>query len=116
MMETQDETARSNKRTAGLKHEPKLNWDQVNQIRRTYAFRSSTHGTTALATHFGVSANTIHKIVRGKMWKVHTGDGNVVPPLQHKVTARAFSAALVRQDNDMRLLAAMVHQCATRTS
>jgi len=64
-----------------LIHEPKLTWQQVNAIRRDYRWHSSTAGGSALAKRYRVSANTINKIVRGKIWRVTNGDGNVAPPL-----------------------------------
>lgn len=100
-------SARHAIRVAGLKHEPKLNWQQVNDIRRTYVFRSSTHGTPGLAKKYGVSANTIHEIVRGKKWKPTEGDGNVAPPLKDRPSMKDFQRALGRSDalrRDLELL------------
>ncbi|AUQ57413.1 hypothetical protein PhaeoP30_00470 [Phaeobacter inhibens] len=79
---------------AGLIHEPKLTWDQVNEIRRIYVLQSRTRGLKALAEQYGVSVNNIHKIVRGKTWKLTEGDGNVPPPLADRITAQAFTKAL----------------------
>lgn len=84
------------RRNAGLIHEPKLNWDQVNEIRRTYVMRSRTHGLKALAERYGVSANNIHKIVYGKTWKVLEGDDNTPPPMANKITPQKFNSALTR--------------------
>lgn len=98
--------ARHSKRIAGLKHAPKLSWAQINEIRRTYVFRSSTFGTSGLARKYDVSANTIHKIVCGKTWKVQRDDGNVLPPLQHRITGSAFSNALAKLGNSREALEA----------
>ena len=86
-------TTKHQRRISGLIHEPKLTWDQVNEIRRTYVLQSRTRGLKALAEQYGVSVNNIHKIVRGKTWKVTEGDGNV-PPLADRITAQAFTKAL----------------------
>lgn len=82
------------RRIAGLIHEPKLTWDQVNEIRRAYVLQSRTRGLKALAEQYSVSVNNIHKIVRGKTWRVTEGDGNVPPPLADKVTSQQFSKAM----------------------
>lgn len=93
-----------NRRIAGLIHEPKLTWDQVNEIRRIYVLQSRTHGLKTLAEQYGVSVNNIHKIVRGKTWKVTEGDGNVAPPLADKVTAQEFTKALGQYGQSMAAL------------
>ena len=83
--------SKRSRRISGLIHEPKLTWDQVNEIRRLYVSQSRTHGLKAMAEQYGVSMNNVHKIVRGKTWRVQEGDGNVPPPLADKVTAQAFA-------------------------
>lgn len=89
-----DEPQSKRRPSVNLIYEPKLNWHQVNEIRKNYVFGSKTHGTKALATLHSVSPNTIHKIVHGKMWKITPGDGNVPPPLKGRVTPRQFFQAL----------------------
>lgn len=71
-------------RISGLKYDPKLNWVRVNHIRRTYIYRSRKSGLDALAKYHGVSKNTIHKVVIGKVWKVTENDGNVPAPEQKR--------------------------------
>lgn len=105
--------ARPNKherQIAGLIHEPKLTWDQINEIRRSYVLQSRTCGLKALAEQYGVSVQNIHKIVRGKTWKVTEGDGNVPPPLSDRITARAFSKALGQYGNSMAALRAELNR------
>ena len=67
-----------------LKHEPKLTWEQVNTIRSDYRWHSSAMGCAALAKRYGVSANTVHKIVHGLTWRVRPGDGNTPLPIANK--------------------------------
>lgn len=89
------------RQTSGLIHAPKLNWDQVNEIRRNYVLQSRANGLKALAEQYGVSINNIHKIVRGETWKVTEGDGNVPPPLADRITAQAFTKALGQYGKSM---------------
>lgn len=100
------------RRIAGLIHEPKLTWDQVNEIRSTYVLQSRTHGLKALAEQHGVSINCIHKIVRGKTWKVTEGDGNVAPPMAGRMTAQAFTKALGHYGQSMVTLRAELDRLA----
>lgn len=90
------EQTKHERRIAGLVHEPKLTWDQVNEIRRKYKIHSRTCGLKPLAEEYGVSTNNIHKIVRGKTWKTIEGDGNVSPPLIDQKTSREISKAFAR--------------------
>ena len=96
--------AQHKRRIAGLIHEPKLTWDQVNEIRRTYVVQSRTRGLKALAEKYGVSANNIHKIVRGKTWKVAEGDGNVPPPLTDRKTPQQISKAYAAMGKSLNAL------------
>lgn len=90
MYDEDDEMEKHQRRVAGLINEPKLTWDQVNDIRRTYVLQSRTYGLKSLAAQYGVSANNIHKIVRGKTWRVSEGDGNIPAPLAGRVTTQKF--------------------------
>lgn len=63
-----------------LKYEPKLTIDDVDAIRREYVYQSSTHGIPALANKYGVSRNTIHKVIRGKTWKADVRFGHAPLP------------------------------------
>lgn len=56
-------------RVVGLKHDTKLTAEQVHEIRRTYRYRSKDANMRVLAEHFGVSINTIYKIIRNKIWR-----------------------------------------------
>lgn len=82
--------------TIGLIHNPKLTWDQVNEIRRTYVIQSRTRGLKAMAEQYGVSTNNIHKIVHGKTWRVTKGDGNIPPPLAEQKTPQQISKAFAQ--------------------
>ncbi len=95
---------RQQRRIAGLIHEQKLSWDQVNEIRGTYVPHSRTCGLKSLAVRYGVSVNNVHKIVRGKTWKITEGDGNVAPPLAGRITAQQFSKVLSRYGQKLTLL------------
>jgi hypothetical protein len=92
------------RRIAGLIHEPKLTWDQVNEIRRTYVVRSRTHGLKALAERYAVTINTIHKIVHGKTWKTIEGDGNVSPPLAGRKTPQQVAKAYAQHGQSIEAL------------
>lgn len=89
------------RRIAGLIHEPKLSWPEVNEIRRAYKHQSRTHGLKALAEQFGVSKNNISKIVHGKTWRVSEGDGNVPPPLANRKTPQQITKAYARYGRSM---------------
>ena len=82
--------------TKGLLHEPKLTWDQVNEIRRRYVPHSRTFGLKSLSEEYGVSINNIHKIVRGQTWRVSKGDENVPPPFVELRTSQQISKAFSR--------------------
>lgn len=110
MLVGDEQRRKRNGRIKGLIHEPKLNWDEVNEIRRQYVPQSRTHGLKTLATQYGVSVNNVHKIVRGKTWKVTKGDGNVAPPLADKVTAQAFTKALAQYGQSMAVLRAELNR------
>lgn len=69
-----------NRNISGLKYEPKLTWEKVNEIRSKYQYKSSEFGCLALAKEYGVNRSTIHKIVTGITWKTKLGDSNVKPP------------------------------------
>ena len=88
-------------RIKGLIHEPKLTWDQVNEIRRCYVMHSRTHGLKALAARYGVAINNIHKIVRGKTWKTTAGDGNVPPPLIDRTISQQITKAFAQRGKKM---------------
>ncbi|AUR10508.1 hypothetical protein PhaeoP48_00495 [Phaeobacter inhibens] len=96
MRDQHDQQTKHERRIAGLVHEPKLTWDQVNEIRRKYKIHSRTRGLKSLAEEYGVSTNNIHKIVRGKTWKIIEGDENVHPPLTDQKTPQQFSKAFAR--------------------
>lgn len=70
----------NNRNITGLKHEPKLTWRMVNDIREKYVYKSSKYGCAALAKEFNVNRSTIHKVVTGKTWKLKLDDGNVPLP------------------------------------
>jgi uncharacterized protein YjcR len=110
MKQVRGTNARLNRKVGGLIHEPKLSWPEVNEIRRAYRHKCRTHGLKALAEQYGVSINCIHKIVRGKTWKVTEGDGNIAPPLADKVTAQAFTKALGQYGQSMEVLRAELSQ------
>jgi uncharacterized protein YjcR len=78
------------KRTKKLIHEPKLTWDQVNTMRTNYRWHSSTYGCRALAEKYGVSTNTVHKIIRGETWKVRPGSLDVPPPKLKRISRKAI--------------------------
>jgi ribonuclease D len=56
-------------RVVGLKHDTKLTADDAHEIRRTYRYRSKDANMRVLAERFGVSVNTIYKIIRNKIWR-----------------------------------------------
>ncbi|WP_337660103.1 hypothetical protein [Anderseniella sp. Alg231-50] len=58
-----------NRRIAHLKHDEKLSVEQVDEIRRRYRHHSRDANCRVLAEEFGVSATTIHNIVREKKWR-----------------------------------------------
>ena len=68
-------------RLKGLKKDKKLDWVEVDEIRRSYVRFSKTDNMNALAQRYGVSQTTISKILRGITWRVIEGDGHVQPPL-----------------------------------
>ena len=82
-----------------LKHEPKLTWAQVNAVRRDYRWHSRQAGGAALAKKYGVSANTIHKIIHGKVWRVRSGDGNVPLPRLNRPNWKALLQVEERTGN-----------------
>ncbi|KQW85559.1 hypothetical protein ASC89_00270 [Devosia sp. Root413D1] len=92
-------------RRTNLKYEPKLTWEQVSAIRRDYRWHSREAGCAALAKRYGVSTNTIHKIIRGKVWRVRTGDGNQSLPQLRRPSWKAL--AVVDQKIDGHLAALM---------
>lgn len=73
-----------------LKHEPKLTWKEVNAIRQSYRWHSRKAGGAALARKYRVSANTIHKIIHGKIWRIKAGDGNQPLPKLNRPNWRAL--------------------------
>jgi uncharacterized protein YjcR len=101
MTKISNRTAEHRGRVSGLIHKPKLDWDQVDEIRRTYVYGSTTHGTKALALKFRVSSNTIHKIVRGKTWKTSPGDQHIAPPRLCNITPQKILQALVEAENNI---------------
>lgn len=92
------------RRITGLIHKPKLTWDQVNEIRRSYVRQSRTRGLKSLAERYGVSVNNIHKIVRGKTWKTIEGDGNVSPPVAGRKTQQEITKAYAQQGQSIKAL------------
>ncbi len=94
-------------RTENLIHEPKLTWEQVNAIRRNYRWHSSTHGCKSLAERYGVSTNTVHKIVRGKTWKPRPGGDDVQPPKLKPNHTRLFSSFAASTESLRTQLAAL---------
>jgi predicted RNA-binding protein with RPS1 domain len=58
-----------NRNTTGLIHLPKLTWDYVRTIRSSYRYSSRTCNLRVLAQRYGVSINTIHKVVTNRTWK-----------------------------------------------
>jgi hypothetical protein len=110
MLAGEEQRRKPNRRIKGLIHEPKLTWSEVNEIRRQYVHQSRTQGLKALAAQYSVSVNNIHKIVRGKTWRVTEGDGNVAPPLADKVTAQAFAKALGQYGQSMAALRAELNR------
>lgn len=87
------------RRIKNLKHEPKLTICEVNDIRRSYVYQSPTHGIPALAEKYNVATNTIHKIIKGKTWKVSNGDGNVPLPEGGNKNWKAFDQQLIAEEN-----------------
>ena len=63
----------------------KLNWKQVNEIRKEYVYGDKQKGTKALSKKYGVTDVMIGKIVRGECWKegfdaehsLHRAEGDV---------------------------------------
>lgn len=55
--------------TTGLIHIKKLNWECVQIIRSSYLRSSRTCNLRILAQRYGVSVNTIHKVVTNRIWK-----------------------------------------------
>ena len=101
MHHNNSDQAQHQQRIAGLIHDPKLTWGQVNEIRRTYVIRSRTHGLKALAEQYGVSVNNIHKILRGQTWKTIEGDGNTLAPLANRKTPQQMTKAYVQHGQNM---------------
>lgn len=94
-------------RTAGLRHEHKLTWDKVNAIRREYRWHSSDAGCAALGRRYGVSANTVNKIVRGRVWKLDEGDGNTPLPSIRRPHWKALSVAHSKIDAHWQALSSL---------
>lgn len=78
-MSSQNMPGRSG-RTRHLIYEPKLNWDAVNFIRSNVIEYDRNFGCKAMALRFGVSVNTISKVVNGDTWKPRRGHDDVRPP------------------------------------
>lgn len=87
------------RRIKNLKYDPKLTMAEVNDIRRTYIYQSRTYGIPALAEKYNVATNTIHKIIKGKTWKVCDGDGNVPLPEGGNKDWKAFDRQLIAEEN-----------------
>lgn len=77
-------------KTTSLRHEPKLTWEKVNAIRGQYRWHSRKTGGAALAKQYGVSANTIHKIIHGRIWRIKPGDGNAPLPKLNRPNWKAL--------------------------
>lgn len=94
---------------SSLKRERKLTWEQVNAIRSEYRWHSSSSGGAALARHYGVSTNTINKIVRGRTWRVRPGDGNQpAPSVRPRPNWKAFAEAQLRSAHHLQTLASLL--------
>ncbi len=96
------------KRTENLIHEPKLTREQVDAIRTEYRWHSSTNGCAALAERYEVSTNAVHKIIRGKTWKVRRGSPDVPPP----TLKRNCGTALSRYASSTEYLRALLDELA----
>lgn len=86
-------TSMAHKRNiSGLIHKPKLNWSKVSKIRSEYLYASRTCNLRTLAQCYGVSRNTIHKVVTNRTWKCPEYEARMV---NHPITAkRQFNAYL----------------------
>lgn len=84
-------------RTRHLIYEPKLNWDAVNYIRSNIIEYDRDFGCKAMAQRFGVSVNTISKVVNGDTWKPRRGHDDVRPP----ITRRRLFKSMVQYHQKM---------------
>lgn len=75
---------KARRQTRGLIYEPKLDWDKVNYIRANFKEYDPIYGCKGMGKKFGVSANTISKVVNGDVWKPRYWLGDVSPPLTNK--------------------------------
>lgn len=96
-------------RTKGLKHEPKLTWGRVNAIRRQYRWHSREAGGAALAKKYGVSTNTIHKIIHGRIWRIKAGDGNQPLPRLNRPNWKALLHFEQRLSEHLNALQRLAH-------
>ena len=74
----------ASKQTRGLIYEPKLDWEKVNYIRAHFKEYDPVYGCKGMGKKFGVSANTISKIINGDIWKPRRFKDDARPPLTNK--------------------------------
>lgn len=74
----------ASKQTRGLIYEPKLDWEKVNYIREWFKEYDPVYGCKGMGKKFGVSANTISKIVNGDIWKPRRFENDIHPPMTSK--------------------------------
>lgn len=70
-----EDAGRNGKLRTGSSHGmSKLTEEQVSEIKSLYKYKSSTHGTYALAKMYSVNQGTIFEIVKGSTWKHVSSD------------------------------------------
>ena len=80
----QKTNAAARRQTRGLIEKPKLDWDKVNFIRASFKEDHSVRGCKGMAEKFGVSVNTISKVVNGDTWEPRDWTDDIEPPKTSK--------------------------------
>ena len=94
--------------TRGLNYDPKLTWADVREIRSTYVYGSRKANLRVLAERYGVSLNTLHKVVTNASWRDPAyGDAIVKHPIFQKRKMRSYcemSHAIYKRHLELRRL------------